>query len=121
LNEYESKIKKGAMLPEVDYSSVNIIYKSSNGTWRGFVRPYDITYEAPTKDKVITVLREMVIQHEECLKRYDYPDHLASVPLSDDEDIKKFNEISMNLMNNLLTKHGKIISSDYYAEAKLPA
>ncbi len=116
----KNKIKKINM-PKLECNAVNVVYKSKNGLYRGFVQPYDITYEAETKNKVLSVLKEMTVQYENGLKRYNNPYHLSSVPLSDEEDKEKWNEVSPSLMQQLITKHFKISKPDYYAEAKLPA
>jgi len=106
---------------KLDCSAVNIVYKSKNGLYRGFVQPYDITYEDETKEKVLSVLKDMTVQYENGLKRYNNPSHLATVPLSDEEDREKWNDISPSLMQQLVTKHFSVSTPDYYAEAKLPA
>lgn len=107
---------------QLRYSSASVVYKSEiSGLWRGFVLPYDITYEASTREEVITVLREMVESYEDALRKYGHPGHLRMVPLSDPEDIRKNQEISTELMNNLLAGHSKVEHPKYYAEAKLPS
>ena len=58
-------------------------------------------------------------QYEEGLRRYDSPSHLTGVPLSDEEDKEKWNNISPSLMQQLVTKHFKVATPNYYAEAKL--
>lgn len=106
---------------KLDCSAVNIVYKSKNGLYRGFVQPYDITYEDETKEKVLSVLKDMTFQYEEGLKRYNNPSHLSCVPLTDEEDRAKWNDISPSLIQQLATKNFKVVTPDYYAEAKLCA
>ena len=106
---------------KLECSAVSVVYKSKNGLYRGFVQPYDITYEAGTQNKVLEILKEMTMEYEEGLKKYGNPSHLASVPLTDGEDKEKWNEVSPSLMQQLITRHLKISKPDYYAEAKLPA
>lgn len=116
------KISKKVANPfKLDYSSVIVAYVSKEGLWRGFVMPYDITYEADSRQKVVTVLRKMLVQYEKGLKRYNHPAHLLTVPLSDKEDQAKLSKISMELVNGMLTKKLKNVGADFYAEAKLPA
>ncbi len=122
MNNFLNKtVKKEITIPQLNCSSISVVYKSKNGTYRGFVQPYDITYEADTQEKVLEVLKEMIIEYEEGLKKYEYPSHLSQVPLSDEEDKEKFNNISPHLLKNLLKKIYKIVTPNYYAEAKLPA
>lgn len=106
---------------KLDCTAVSVVYKSKNGSYRGFVQPYDITYEGETRDQVLSVLKDMTTQYEEGLKRYNNPSHLASVPLSDEEDREKLNDIFPGLMRQLVAKHFKVITPEYYAEAKLCA
>ncbi len=106
---------------EVAYSSVIVTYVSESGMWRGFVMPYDITYEAETKEKVVKVLRDMISSYRSALHEYNRPSHLADVPFSYAEDEKKWHTISIEVTNKLLNRVAKIESPDYYAEAQLPA
>ncbi len=106
---------------KLDCSAVNIVYKSKNGLYRGFVQPYDITYEGKTREKVLSVLKDMTTQYEEGLKKYNSPSHLSNVPLTDEEDKEKWNNISPSLMQQFVTKHFTITTPDYYAEVKVPA
>lgn len=105
----------------VDFSSVMVIYKSHESTWRGFVVPFDITYEADSREEVREVLNNMIHSYLEALQEYDNPDHLAVVPLSDKEDEKKWSNISWDVFTKLKKSVSKIEQSDYYAEAQLPA
>jgi hypothetical protein len=70
----------------VDYSSVMVVYKTPEGNWRGFVVPFDITYEAKSKKEVQVVLKDMIASYVEALSMYNNPQHLAEVPLSDKDD-----------------------------------
>ena len=85
--------KNRTVTRKITYERNAHIYKTKNGTWRGFVTPYDITFEASTKKKVEEVLPEMVQLYEEGLKRYNNPQHLIAVPLSYEEDIKEFEKL----------------------------
>lgn len=105
----------------VDYSSVMVIYQTSEGSWRGFVVPFDITYEAETKSEVKKVLHDMIFSYVQALKEYDNPSHLADVPLSDNEDEKKWSRISWDVFSQLKNNISRIERNDYYAEAQLPA
>jgi len=105
----------------VDYSSVMVIYKSDDSSWRGFVVPYDITYEADTKEEVREVLSNMIPSYTEALAIYNNPSHLADIPLSDKEDETKWSRISWDVLKKLKSRVSKIEQSDYYAEAQLPA
>lgn len=113
-------IKNGAKTFEC--STITVSYKAKEGFWRGFVLPYDVTYEADSKDKVMNVLKDMVSSYEQGLRKYNNPPHLKNVPiLSSPEDNQKWREISVDVVNNFLVNKLKISGSDYYAETKLPA
>jgi len=99
---------------KVDYSYVLATYKSKNGSWRGFVHPYDITIEADTKEKAVKALEDMVIAYEEGLAAHGSPSHLARKVLSDDEDRDFFH----NLTIEALSGKGKIDEENFYAQAK---
>ena len=106
---------------KTNFSSVMVVYQVDKNTWRGFVVPYDITFEADDKDTVISVLREMTDSYVDGLKTYNNPNHLSIVPLSDESDQNKFNEIQQNLFFDKLFKGvSKVDTEDYYAEAKSP-
>jgi len=107
------------VVPNVDCTAVSVVYKSKNGLYRGFVQPYDITYEGETKEQVLAVLKDMIVQYEEGLKRYNFPSHLSSVSLSDEEDREKLADIFPGLLQHLREKHFQVTTPDYYAEAKL--
>ena len=106
---------------ETAYSSVIVTYISESGMCRGFVMPYDLTYEAETREKVIEVLQNMISSYRLALDEYNRPPHLADIPLSYAEDQKKWRTISSDVMNKLLNRVAKIESTNYYAEAQLPA
>jgi len=105
----------------VDYSSVMVVYKTDESTWRGFVVPYDITYEADSKEQVREVLNSMIASYCEALHQYNNPAHLTEVPLSDKDDEKKWSKISWDVFMNLKKSVSKIEQTDYYVEAQLPA
>lgn len=99
---------------EVNCSCVIVTYKSKNGTWRGFVHPYNITTESDTKAQALTALREMVDMYEEGLRKYDHPNHLANKHLTDEEDNQMFNKLAIESIIN----QGSVTGKDYYAETK---
>jgi hypothetical protein len=105
----------GGQAPVCDYSSVMVVYQTEDRIWRGFVMPFDITFE------VIDVLKEMTDVYVDGLKKYNHPNHLSDVPLSSDQDNKKWLEVSQELTNKLLNRISKVDSPSYYAEAQLPA
>jgi len=113
--------KKIASAPTLDYSSFMVIYQTDDATWRGFVVPFDITYESESKETVQTVLNDMIHSYVEALRQYDNPGHLAKVPLSDEQDNKKWSRISLEVLNQLKNNIPKIQGSDYYVEAQSPA
>lgn len=78
---------------KITYKRVPHIYKTKEGTWRGFVTPYNVTFEASSRKKVEEVLPEMVKLYEAGLEKYNYPSHLMKVPLSYQEDIEEFNKL----------------------------
>lgn len=104
-----------------DCSSVLVVYQADANTWRGFVFPYDITFEAESREKVIEVLKSMIDSYIDGLREYNNPIHLNNVPLTYEMDRKKWDSISQDLTGKLLNKIRKIESNDYYAEAQLPA
>lgn len=111
----------GQTQKKFEYSSVMVVYKTEDTTWRGFVMPFDITFEAESREKVVQVLRDMTNSYVEGLKDYNSPEHLSNVPLSYEKDTQKWLTISQDLTNKLLNRISKIESPDYYAEAQLPA
>ena len=76
----------------VVYPKVSLFYKTEDGLWRGFMTPYDVSFEAKTRKKVEEVLPKLVKLYEEGLQKYKNPPHLMTVPLSDKEDIKIFDK-----------------------------
>lgn len=107
--------------PKIDFSSFIIAYKTKSNSWRGFVMPYAVTYEASSRKKVVDVLREMVESYEEGLKKYNYPEHLKKVPLSEEEDREIWVKHGEDIIHNLLAKKSVFETNNYYGEAKLPA
>jgi len=79
------------------YQKFTHIYQTKKGLWRGFVTPYDVTYEDKTREKVEGVLPKLVKLYEEGLKKYNNPPHLAVVSLTDDEDIAEFNRYAAKI------------------------
>lgn len=106
---------------KVDFSSVMVIYETPTGTQRGFVVPFDLTYEADTKNEVQTVLKDMIASYVDALEIYKSPKHLADLPLSDKDDETKWSRISWDIFIALKKGVSKIERPDYYAEAQLPA
>lgn len=106
---------------KIDYSSVLVAYKVKDGVWRGFVHPFDITYESATKKEVVSVLKDMLDAYVDGLHRYGNPAHLSNVPLSHTSDSAKWQRISIDLMSKLQAGIPKVVTKDYYAEAQLPA
>lgn len=99
----------------MDFSCVQVVYKAKNGSWRGFVHPYDITIEAETETQARTALDDMTETYEEGLKKHNYPSHLKTrLPLSDEEDRNFFH----NLTLNSLIDQGEVKGVGYYARAK---
>ena len=79
------------------YQKFTYIYQTKEGLWRGFVTPYDVTYEDKTKEKVEEVLPKLAKLYEEGLKKYNNPAHLAVVSLTDEEDILEFNRYAARI------------------------
>ena len=103
------------------HSSVMVVYSTPNGTWRGFVVPFDLSFEGSSKEEVETVLKSMINSYVDGLRKYNNPAHLSAVPLSEPSDVKKWSDIAMELIVSLNKDVSKISGSDYYAEAQLPA
>lgn len=99
---------------EVDFSCIVVVYPAKNGSWRGFVHPYDITTEADTREKALTALNEMIEMYEEGLRKYNNPSYLRNKILSDEEDREVFHQVALDA----LEKQGSIDTSRYYAETK---
>src|SRR5947209_2331571 len=112
VKKYLNKTRES--LHSLPCSSVSVVYKSRNGLYRGFVQPYDVTYEAVeeqnTQNSVLSILRDMREQYEEGLKKYEYPSHLSAVPLSDEEDKEKLNKIFPALMQQLASKNPIVVT-----------
>jgi len=106
---------------KLKYSSIMVTYKTESGSWRGFVVPFDVTYEADTKEEVETVLHEMIESYLQALRIYKNPNHLNQVPLSHPDDQRKWSSIGVEVFNKLSHKASKIVGANYYAEAQLPA
>jgi hypothetical protein len=79
------------------YQKFTHIYQTKEGLWRGFVTPYDVTYEDKTREKVEDVLPKLTKLYEEGLKKYSYPAHLSVVSLTDEEDINEFNQYAAKI------------------------
>jgi len=117
----QSSLKIVSDKQTTEFSSIIVTYQSEEGLWRGFVVPFDITFEASSRDEVLSVLKDMQSSYLEGLKKYDNAPHLANVPLSHLEDNRKWQDILIELMNKLHSGVSKIENSDYYAEAQIPA
>ncbi|MDR3548074.1 MAG: hypothetical protein P4M11_07415 [Candidatus Pacebacteria bacterium] len=105
--------KQSDVKNELDCSSVIVVYSSKNGSWRGFVRPYDITIETETRNQAIEALKDMLETYRNMLKKYNYPEHLQTKPFSDDEDRSFFDKIALEA----LVGKGKVNTKSFYAEA----
>lgn len=101
-------------LRSIHSSCILYVYKSKNGSWRGFAHPYDVTIEAATKTKALSALKEMVREYEVGLKKYGYPAHLANRALTDSEDNERFNALAFDV----IVQQKQVRGVDYYAEAK---
>jgi hypothetical protein len=99
---------------ELSASSIMVAYKSKSGSWRGFVYPYNITTEADSKDLAHIALTEMTEVYEEGLRKYDFPAHLKSRPLSDEEDREVFNRLAVES----IVRQGKVSNPNLYAESR---
>ena len=106
---------------EVTVTSIVVAYVAESGMWRGFVVPYDLTYEAETKEKVLEVLHDMIVSYRAALDKYNRPAHLSEVPLSFEEDQKKWSVVGLDIVNRLREKVDTISAPHYYAEAQFPA
>tara|TARA_B100000745_G_scaffold267052_1_gene192606 strand:- start:258 stop:617 length:360 start_codon:yes stop_codon:yes gene_type:complete len=115
-----SILKSAKKTRALDFAAVTITYETDQGTWRGFVMPFDVTFEADTQQEVTDILKEMTDSYMEGLQEHGAPVHLSKVPLSDETDKSKWAEISNEVTNNLLHKVSKFSGNNYYAEAKLP-
>jgi hypothetical protein len=106
---------------DIDYSSVMVVYQTPDKSWRGFVVPFDITFEADTKKEVVQVLNDMIHSYVEGLKKYEHPAHLTCVPLSYQGDASMWSRVSIEVFSKLRQNIRKQESVDYYAEAQVPA
>ncbi len=119
-NQLET-LAKSPTRDKSDQSSILVVYPSKeDGAWRGFVVPYDITFEAEDKEKVIEVLKDMTASYVDGLDQYSNPEHLSVVPLTYEPDKEKWNSISQSVLSKFVSKvTRKIESPDFYAEAQL--
>lgn len=80
------------------------VYKTDQGDWRGFCAPYDVTCNAPSKEKAMKSIEKMVALYEEGLKQYNYPKHLSVKKLSNRKDQKVFNVIIKDISQKISRK-----------------
>lgn len=78
---------------ENSYNIVSVVYKSTEGYWKGFVHPYDVTVQANTKKDAIAKLEVSLRLYEEGLRKYAYPKHLIFPSVFDQEDREAFNKV----------------------------
>lgn len=104
--------KNLTLYKEVDFSYIVYVYQSKNGSWRGFVHPYDVTIEADSKEEALEALKEMAEVYKEGLEKHGNPKHLALKPLSDPEDNERFQKLALDVIAD---KH-QITGTDFYAE-----
>ena len=88
MKEYKPKIK------------AFVVYKT-NGSWRGFCVPYDVTCEAETKREALRRLEKLVRLYEERLEKYVYPKHLSIRPLSDKDDQIIFQKVWKKIISDI--------------------
>lgn len=65
---------------------IEAVYKSKDGTWRGFCAPFDISCTEETAEKTMKALDELVELYIDGLKKYGYPADLTVKEVSDEED-----------------------------------
>ena len=53
----------------VGYATVMVVYQLDKNTWRGFVMPFDITFEGETREQVVTILKNMIGSYIDGLKK----------------------------------------------------
>lgn len=96
-----------------------VVYKNTEGMWRGFAYPYGETTEAPTKVKAIKTIKVLADAYYRTIKAYDFPTHLTNGHLEDVADRQVFNWVVGNksFMEQLHSKAGKVDTSDCYVEA----
>lgn len=94
-------------------SSVRIAYQTSRGSWRGFVRPFNLTVELSSKGEVKEALDEMCALYQTMLDEYGNPEHLVNKPFTNAEDRLIFERVSVRLIG----QKDPIEEETLYAEA----
>ena len=86
---------------------IEAVYKSKDGTWRGFCSPFDISCTADTQNEAMKKIDELVEIYTEGLKKYAYPVNLTIKELSDEEDKIVFNEVLKFIIEDISLKMKK--------------
>lgn len=67
--------------------TIRVVYRSKDGTWRGFSAPFDVSCTAGSAKGAMAKIDELHEVYMEGLKKYGFPPHLmAKSELSDKED-----------------------------------
>jgi len=86
---------------------ISAVYKSKDGTWRGFTAPYDISCTASTAKEAMRKIDELTDLYEEGLKKYGYPKHLTVREISDTEDKGAFKQVLKYVLADIQKKMQK--------------
>ena len=83
---------------------IEAVYKSKDGTWRGFCSPFDISCTADSQEKAMKKIDELVEVYMDGLKKYGYPMNLTIKELSDEEDKIVFEQVLEYVTNDITLK-----------------
>jgi len=83
---------------------IEAVYRSKDGTWRGFCVPFDISCTAETAEKAMKAIDELVELYIDGLKKYGFPVHLTVKELSDEEDRKVFGRVLKHVIADMTKK-----------------
>lgn len=86
---------------------IGVVYKSKDGTWRGFCSPFDISCTAKTANGAMKKMDVLMKVYIEGLHKYGYPSRLAVKEISDEEDRKVFEKVLKYVIKDMATKMRK--------------
>lgn len=83
---------------------IGVVYKSKDGTWRGFCSPFDISCTAKTAKQAMKITDSLVKAYIDGLCKYDFPLNTAVKELSDEEDKIVFKKVREYVIKDIARK-----------------
>ncbi len=80
---------------------IEVVYRSKDGTWRGFCAPFDISCTASNAEEAKKKIDELVNLYKEGLEKYNYPSNLTVKEVSDEEDKKVFDKVYKHVIQDI--------------------